>query len=127
MWITRYILFRLGEEWGLDVVLDPKPVKGQWNGNGCHTNFLTKATRDPKIGWKTLIEDHLVKLKEKHMEQIFVYGKGNKFRMLGTHETAHYDVFSYGIGSRECYVRVPVGTAETKCGYFEDRRPASNI
>jgi len=28
MWMARYILFRLGEEWGLDVVLDPKPVKG---------------------------------------------------------------------------------------------------
>ena len=28
MWMSRYILFRLGEEWGLDVVLDPKPIKG---------------------------------------------------------------------------------------------------
>jgi len=28
MWMARYILFRLGEEFGLDVVLDPKPVKG---------------------------------------------------------------------------------------------------
>jgi glutamine synthetase len=127
MWMARYILFRLGEEWGLDVVIDPKPVKGDWNGSGCHTNYSTKATRDPAIGWKTIIEDHLVKLKEKHMEHIFVYGEGNKYRMLGTHETASYDEFSYGVGSRGCSVRVPVGTAADKCGYYEDRRPASNI
>lgn len=61
------------------------------------------------------------------MEHIFVYGEGNKYRMTGTHETAHYDVFSYKVGGRGCSVRIPVTTAETNSGYYEDRRPASNI
>ena len=66
-------------------------------------------------------------MKEKHYEHIFVYGEGNKYRLLGTHETANINKFSYGVGSWGCSVRVPVGTASDKCGYYEDRRPASNI
>ena len=35
--------------------------------------------------------------------------------------------FSYGIGSRNTSVRIGYKTYEDKKGYFEDRRPSSNM
>jgi glutamine synthetase len=67
------------------------------------------------------------KLKDKHLEHVFVYGEDNKYRLTGTHETSSMEVFSFGTGSRSSSVRIPVTTEADGYGYYEDRRPASNI
>ena len=47
--------------------------------------------------------------------------------MTGAHETASYDKFSYGVANRGCSIRIPRSTESDNKGYFEDRRPASNM
>ena len=39
LWIARFILHRVAEDFGVCITLDPKPIPGSWNGAGAHTNF----------------------------------------------------------------------------------------
>lgn len=123
--MARFLLFRVCEEWGIKVSFHPKPLKGEWNGAGCHTNFSSEEMR--KDGGLKHIEAAIQKLSKKHMEHIAVYGDDNDLRLTGRHETGHIGTFSSGVANRGASVRIPRSVAATKKGYFEDRRPASNI
>ena len=71
--------------------------------------------------------DDIYKLKDKHNEHMQIYGKNNRERLTGHHETAGFDTFSYGIGTRNTSIRIGNDTYRNGKGYFEDRRPAANM
>ena len=127
LWIARYLLEKIAEEEGYYIDWSPKPFV-KINGSGCHTNFSTKSMRQDN-GIKIIL-DTIKKLSFTHTEDMKHYGNDNDKRMSGLYETASFDTFSFNINkpvNRGASVRVGHETIRDGKGYFEDRRPASNI
>ena len=132
MWVARYLLQRLGEQYGIDIEYHCKPILGayddplDWNGSGMHCNFSTDYLRE--VGGKDYflkLMDAFSKYREEH---IAVYGPDNHLRLTGLHETQSIDQFSWGIADRGASIRVPHSFVKNGAykGYLEDRRPNSS-
>ena len=123
--LLRYIGNRILEKHMLFFDIQSKPIKGDWNGSGCHINYSTNLMR-AEGGFK-YIETAMKNLSKNHALHIKHYGDDNYLRLTGNHETSSIDEFSYSVAGRHTSIRIPNSTKTNKCGYFEDRRPSSSL
>lgn len=123
-YVSRIILEIISEKYGLAVSYSPK-IHPNISGSGCHVNFSTNSTRE-KNGYSKILE-YIKRFEEKHIDLINCCSETNKERLSGKFETAKWDIFSWGVGTRNTSIRVPNDTYKNKCGYLEDRRPGADI
>uniref|UniRef100_A0AC34GPZ1 Glutamine synthetase n=1 Tax=Panagrolaimus sp. ES5 TaxID=591445 RepID=A0AC34GPZ1_9BILA len=121
LWIARYLLHRIAEKAGIIATFDSKPKisLGDWNGASCQINVSTAATRDS--GGIDVIKSAMKKLKRHHFEHLKLFDPNGK-----KNDTLNADKFSWAVGDRDCWVRIPHHVETAGHGYFEDRRPPSN-
>ncbi|XP_022294671.2 glutamine synthetase-like [Crassostrea virginica] len=134
LYMSRYILHRLAEPFGVRVTFKPVPVPGLRMISGGHLNFSTYQMRQE--GGIRFIRHAIEILSHSYQEEMYKQydpsaDSANTQRMQ-SQKTEHWiprvNEFTFGVGKKRLTtIRIPKLVDIQGCGYFEDRRPGSNL
>lgn len=127
LWMSRFLMYRVAEDFGVTITYHPKPFGEFHPGVGMHHNFSTKTMRND--GGYKFIEECCKKLEQNHMKHMVQYGndeKTNRMRLSGKFETAPFEKFSWGVANRAASIRLQRSVKEKGKGFLEDRRPGGD-
>ncbi|XP_075969945.1 glutamine synthetase 1, mitochondrial-like [Anticarsia gemmatalis] len=128
LWVGRYLLGRIAEQYGIIISYHPKPMGKHQPGIGCHHNFSVRKMREE--GGITEIERVCKILCDKHKTYMQNYGLGdgieNRKRLTGIFETASFDECRWAVADRGASIRLQRSVKTKKKGFLEDRRPAGD-
>ncbi|KAK3096591.1 hypothetical protein FSP39_001534 [Pinctada imbricata] len=126
--MSRYLLIRVAEMMGVNVLMKPKPSKAY--GSGGHLNFSTNQMRGPGgIQHINKAIEMLSKSDQGPLLKMYdpTFGVDNAERMKESHWSPSMN-FESAVGNKQtCTIRIPSMVNVNGRGYLEDRRPPANI
>jgi len=121
LWLCAWLLYRIGEDYGVSATLHPKPFKGDWNARGPHQREQKETRREEG----SRRSRRRARSCASATRRIKVYGAFNE-------ELAHRQARGRARSTSSARgfrcgpsIRIPMATAKLGPGYFEDRRPAA--
>lgn len=118
IWVSRYLLSRVGEEFDMRVSFDIEPRKGDWSGAGVRANFSTADTRDPDRGQKALV-GIINALEVGYGGDVDEYGARLRESLGGECETRSNCTSVRGVAHRGASIRIPRPVVREGGGYLE--------
>ena len=123
LYVARWLLHRIAEDYDVVVTFDAKPTKGDWNGAGA-----TPTSRPRRCVRATSAIEKACKALGKNGDlHVKNYGHGIEEPPHGQARDGPWNEFSYGVSDRGASIRIPWQVDKDGKGYIEDRRPNANM
>ena len=123
LWLARWLLYRIAEDFGVAATLDPKPVRATGTAP-----VPTPTSRPRPCARATTRSSRRARRSARRPRSTSrTTAPASSDRLTGLHETAPWNEFSYGVSDRGASVRIPWQVEVDKKGYIEDRRPNANM